>query len=141
MENRLNDLIGQLGEAHYQVVLSSLARLALDHNYAIFRHQSEVNIKYFWSKRSICVYIVNDLKLSILAKQLINIGNNIAKILHQPYYPFFEPFHMQFLYEVTTNQDTAWLKSQFAQIENYYYPSIYAGKFIRFTININLESP
>ncbi|WP_085248755.1 hypothetical protein, partial [Gilliamella mensalis] len=102
---------------------------------------NQAEIECFGSKRYICAYIVSPLKPSILAKQLITIGNNIAKILQQPYYPFFEPFRMQFLHEVATNQDNAWLKSQFFQIENYYYPSIYAGQFIRFTADSELEMP
>ncbi|OCG25106.1 hypothetical protein A9G22_02575 [Gilliamella sp. App2-1] len=101
----------------------------------------QAEIECFWSKRYICAYIVSPLKPAILAKQLITIGNNIAKILQQPYYPFFEPFRMQFFHEVATDQDTAWLKSQFAQIENYYYPSIQAGQFIRFTADSELETP
>jgi hypothetical protein len=100
----------------------------------------QAEIECFWSKRYICAYIVSPLKPSILAKQLITIGNNIAKILQQPYYPFFEPFRMQFLQEVATNEDSAWLKSQFAQIENYYYPSIHAGQFIHFTADSELET-
>ncbi|MCT6867650.1 MAG: hypothetical protein M3Z63_06165, partial [Gilliamella apicola] len=59
----------------------------------------------------------------------------------QPYYPFFEPFRMQFLHEVASKEDNAWLKAQFSQIENYYYPSIYGGKFIRFTADNSLETP
>lgn len=100
----------------------------------------QAKIESFWSKRYICAYIVSPLKPSILAKRLIAIGNNIAKILHQPYYPFFEPFRMQFLHEVATNKDNAWLKSEFTQIENYYYPSIYAGQFIRFNADSEVET-
>jgi hypothetical protein len=87
----------------------------------------------FESKRYICAYIVTDLKPSVLAKQLINIGNTIANALHRRYYPFFEPFRMQFLQEVASKEDNAWLKSQLTQIANYYYPSIHGGQFIRFT--------
>lgn len=93
----------------------------------------QATVECFWSKRYICAFIVTDLKPSILAKQIINIGNNIAKILRQRYYPFFEPFRMQFLHESGSDQDNAWLKAQFSQIENYYYPSIHNGEFIRYT--------
>lgn len=93
----------------------------------------QAEIECFWSKRYICAYIVSDLKPSILAKQFISIGNNIANILHQPYYPFFEPFRMQFLHEIGSNEDKVWLKAQFTQIEHYYYPSIHNGKFIQYT--------
>ena len=93
----------------------------------------QATVECFWSKRYICAFIVTDLKPSILAKQIINIGNNIAKILRQRYYPFFEPFRMQFLHESGSDQDNVWLKAQFSQIENYYYPSIHNGEFIRYT--------
>ncbi|MCX8600289.1 MULTISPECIES: hypothetical protein [unclassified Gilliamella] len=93
----------------------------------------QATVECFWSKRYICAFIVTDLKPSILAKQIINIGNNIAKTLRQRYYPFFEPFRMQFLHESGSDQDNAWLKAQFSQIENYYYPSIHNGEFIRYT--------
>lgn len=90
----------------------------------------QASVECFWSKRYICAFIVTDLKPSILAKQIINIGNHIAKTLRRHYYPFFEPFRMQFLHELGSNQDNAWLKAQFSQIENYYYPSIHNGEFI-----------
>lgn len=93
----------------------------------------QATVECFWSKRYICAFIVTDLKPSILAKQIINIGNNIAKTLRQRYYPFFEPFRMQFLHESGSDQDNVWLKAQFSQIENYYYPSIHNGEFIRYT--------
>lgn len=93
----------------------------------------QATVECFWSKRYICAFIVTDLKPSILAKQIINIGNNIAKTLRQRYYPFFEPFRMQFLHESGSDQDNALLKAQFSQIENYYYPSIHNGEFIRYT--------
>lgn len=92
----------------------------------------QAKIECFWSKRYICAYIVTELKPAILAKKLISIGNNIAKTLRQPYYPFFEPFRMQFLHEVASTEDKAWLKAQFSEIENYYYPSIHGGEFIRY---------
>ena len=101
----------------------------------------QAKIECLWSKRYICAYIISDLKPSVLAKQLIKIGNNIAQTLRQPYYPFFEPFRMQFLHEVGSKEDNAWLKAQFSQIENYYYPSINGGKFIRFTADNSLETP
>ena len=88
----------------------------------------------FWSKRYICAYIVTELKPSLLAKKLVDIGNNIAKTLRQNYYyPFFEPFRMQFLHELGSNSDNAWLKSQLSEIENYYYPSIHNGEFITYS--------
>lgn len=92
-------------------------------------------LECFWSQRYICAYLVSDQKPSALAKQLVNIGNSIGRILKEPYYPFFEPFRMQFLDEVGSNQSKAWLKAQFSQIYNYYYPSIHNGKFIQFTAN------
>jgi hypothetical protein len=95
----------------------------------------QAEIECFWSKRYICAYIVSDLKPSILANQFISIGNNIANTLHEPYYPFFEPFRMQFLQEIGSNDDKAWLKAQFTQIVHYYYPSIHNGKFIQYTAN------
>jgi hypothetical protein len=97
------------------------------------RISKQTAIECLHSNRYICGYLVTDLKPSMLANLLIDVGNNIAKTLHRTYYPFFEPFRMQFLQEIASNEDNAWLKAQLSQIDNYYYPSIYGGQFIHFT--------
>lgn len=99
-------------------------------------------VECFWSKRYISAYIVTELKPSLLAKKLVDIGNHIAKTLQQKhYYPFFEPFRMQFLHELGSNQDNALLNAQFSEFENIYYPSVQGGKFIRYTVDDESEVP
>jgi hypothetical protein len=91
-------------------------------------------IECFWPKRYVCSYIISDLNPAKIAQQLVNIGNNIATTLKEPYYPFFEPFRMQFLHEVGSSADHYWLKQQLTNID-YYYPSIHNGDFIQYKVD------
>lgn len=97
----------------------------------------QASIECFWSKRYICAVIVTDLEPKVLADKLVHIGNIIAKTLQEPYYPFFEPFRMEFLHQIGAIEDQRWLFTQLAGIDHYFYPSIFHGHLVNYSLDMN----
>lgn len=93
----------------------------------------------FWAKRYICAVIVTHLAPKELAQKMITIGDKIAQVLQQPYYPFFEPFRMEFLHQLATAEDQRWLFAQFSGIDCYYYPSVHHGGLIEYSVDMDGE--
>lgn len=110
---------------------------------AYFEHQTLENIitqtaiECFWSKRYVCAVIISELAPQALAEKIIKIGDTIANILQEPYYPFFEPFRMELLHQTASFDDQRWLFSQFSATERYYYPSIHHGNLVEYSVDMN----
>lgn len=118
--------------------LITIAEPAKYFEHAILTHILEqAAMECFWAKRYICAVIITDLEPNALAAKIINIGDNIAQVLQQPYYPFFEPFRMELLHQTASIADQRWLYEQLSPIDSYYYPSIHHGDFIKFAMEMD----
>ncbi|WP_392551730.1 hypothetical protein RHO14_09640 [Orbus wheelerorum] len=101
---------------------------------------SQASLECLWPKRYICAVIISDLAPQALADKIIAIGDNIAGKMQQLFYPFFEPFRMEFLQQVATNPDQNNLSAQLSGIEGYYYPSIHHGRLTPYSVTVKDEA-
>jgi len=125
-------------EANFCPTLITLAEPAKYFENTILREIiAQAAIECLWPKRYICAVIISDLDPQALADKLIAIGDKIADRLQQPFYPFFEPFRMEFLQQVGSIEDQNGLSAQLAPLDCYYYPSTHQGNLTPYLTNIN----